>query len=386
MALQEIAGGVWSAAPSLISGVVNGFALNATGKRVALIVRIEKAGTLEAVEFKPGTDLAINAASEIRVAFQNVNATGEPDGTDDQFRDMLGSSLSSALWKDSGIISSDGTDTGTKRTVARGDVLAIVFDYDVFTAADVFSVRQMSPASSGLPPEAMPLPQAPYSATFDASWTIGGRNPLSIGLRYSDGTFAYLGAGVVPIDLTTSLSINEGFLANDEVGVRFRLTVEATLRSLWALLDRSVSGGVDWQIRVYDDADVLLGQSVTLPAAAWGSGTSSIIGAYRLFTTDVQIEANRFYRATIRALSGATASVFIVLVRHQVNAIAQFDAHDGGRDYYSTRRTNNGLWTDELTVHPMISLHFSHFADSSAGGGGSGSGAPGRGFFRGGVS
>lgn len=382
MPLQELAGGIWSAGPSLLVGVDLGYKLDATGKRVALIFRVEKAGQIEGVEFLPGTDLAINAASVIRVSLQNVGATGEPDGTQDEYRDMLGSSLDDALWKDSGIISSDGTDTGTKRSVSRGNLIAVVFEYQTFTAADVFSVNEAR--ANG--PKTVGMPEGPYTGTYDgATWTLNADNASAIGLRYADGTFAYLGLGAVPVLANVPINLNEGSLPDDEVGVVFRLTVEATLRAVRANVLQSAVGPIDWQFRVYNDADTQLGQSGITPAAAWGN-SNAWGGVYRPLTTDVYIEANRWYRATLRALTGAISNDRITLERVQVSAIAHFDAYSGGRDYYSTRRTNNGPWTDEQTIRPTMELYFSHFADAPGGAPGGSGGAPGRGFFRGGVS
>ncbi len=395
MALQEIPGGVWSSAPSLATGLENtGYSLNATGKKVALVFRIEKAGTLEGVEFGTGSDILINAASTIRVAFQNVNASGQPDGTDDEYRDLLGSSLTPGgfVWEDSGIMSANGTDGGVKRVVARGDVLAIVFDYSAFTAADVFSVRELRPAVlSVAAPQAMPLPQTPYMLIHDgASWTLGGRNPMSIALRYTDGTYAYLGEGVVPTEATNSLSLNDGTAFADEAGLIFKLPVDATLRGV-RVFGFQQNAGVDWQIRVYDVDNNQLGESGVLTANEWSvpPGVHNVTharGGYRILTTDVELTRNEWYRATIRTLSGSTSSVYLALIRHQLNKIEHLDAYGGGRTFYSTQRSDGGTWTDEVTMRPMMDLHFSHFDDALGGGGGGGGGAPGRGFFRGGVS
>lgn len=387
MALQEIPGGVWSSSASLVNGIANGYSLNATNKRVALILWIEKAGDLEGVEFLPGTALAINAASEIRVSFQNVDGSGEPDGTQDQYRDMLGSSLVANFWKDSGIMSSDGSDTGTKRTVARGDLIAVVFEYETFTAADVFDARELL-ASSVANARALAVPNAPYGAIFDgATWAKGatGDFPTSLALRYADGTYAFLGPGVVPIETQQALTLNDGFLPDDEAGLVFKLPVEATLRGARVLMFAGPGGAVDWQVRVYNDVDTQLGETVTLPAAVWG-GSTAIVGAYRILTADVNIDANRWYRATVRTLSGAVSNAYYGLVRNGINKIAHLDAYEGGREFYSTRRSNNGVWTDEQAIRPVMDLHFSHFADAPGGGGGGGGGSPGRGFFRGGVS
>lgn len=388
MTLLTIPGGIWSGAPSLLQGSADGYALDATGKRVALIIAIERTGTIEAVEFKPGTDLAINAASVVRVSFQNIDNAGLPDGTQDQYRDMLGSSLSSALWKDSGLITHNGTDGGTKRAVTIGDFIAIVFEYQTFTASDVVSIREVDPVTglSGAP-TAMPVADGPYPGIHDgASWdvTVVLRNPMTLALRYDDGTYAYLGPGVVPVDTSNPINFNDGFLSEDEVGVAFKVPGSVTIDGARVLMAQA-GGGVDWQIRLYDAADSLLGQSTIIPAAAWGAGAGVLVGAHVPLTTTVDLLANDLYRATIRSLSGAISTVYNTLGRVGVDTIGHLDAYGGGRNFYSTRRSNGGIWTDELTLHPNIDLSFSRIDDGVVSGG-SGGGAPGRGFFRGGVS
>ena len=150
MTLATVKGGLWIPKPPAVSTTVSfsTFLIDAAGERVAFVIRVPKTGTLDKAEFRVGT-VAINAASQVRVSFQDISAAnGDPDGTQDQFRDIAGSAFASNTWMVPGLMTSDGTDTGVKRSVTQGDLLSVVIEYQTFTAADSVNVnRTRSPSS-----------------------------------------------------------------------------------------------------------------------------------------------------------------------------------------------------------------------------------------------
>ena len=117
--------------------------LNASGDKVAYVIAAPKAGDIEAVGFRVGT-VGNNPDNGVRVSLQTVDlATGSANGTQSQFRDHT-SALSSNTWIETGRITSDGTDTGTRRTVAHGELFAIDFDFVSFVASDSFQISNLS--------------------------------------------------------------------------------------------------------------------------------------------------------------------------------------------------------------------------------------------------
>ena len=119
--------------------------MNASGDRVALIFMAPKAGKIDRVSFRTGTSHVLNGASVVRFSLQDTTITGNvrhPDGTQDQFRDHDNTLLTGInVTVNTGLITDDGTDTGTKRTVALGDIIAVVVEYQTFTAGDSIATR-----------------------------------------------------------------------------------------------------------------------------------------------------------------------------------------------------------------------------------------------------
>lgn len=379
MSLVEFPGGIWTIGPSRIEAVWDGYTLDTATKRIVMVVRIPRDGTLDGVEFKPGSDLAINAASEIRVSFQDIGAN-DPDGTQDEYRDLLGNSLSTSLWKDTGIMSSDGTDNGTKRAVLAGDTVAIVFEYETFTASDVFSVRSLKPTISNNDTGVV-LHGMPYWQEYNGSNWLGSDFITSLALRYVGGTYAFLGPTAYPADSIDALLLQDTGQANDEMGLSFSINVDARIRGIYAIMgvDRSIQ---TWEFRVYNSADTLIGVS-SVHNANLHSASQVLSNVYLPLLADADLVAGERYRATIRALSSES---WVKLHRALLDKPEHLDAFIGGRSFYSTRRSNGGVWTDETSIFPFIGLHFSHFADVSGGGGGGGGSSMGRGFNRGGIS
>ena len=100
-------------APAYSSGT-----LNASADKYAFIVQCPKAGTLDTFEWRTGA-VTNNPDNGIRCSFQTVDATtGYPDGVQDQYRDITGT-ISANTWQVPGLITSDGTDVGTKRTATH---------------------------------------------------------------------------------------------------------------------------------------------------------------------------------------------------------------------------------------------------------------------------
>lgn len=117
--------------------------IDAAGEKVAIVFRAPKTGTLDRAEFK--LDAVTQApVSGLRVSFQDVGAAdGNPDGTQDQFRTVPQGSISAGAWVVPGLMTSDGTDGGTKRSVTKGDLIAFVVEFDSFAAGDSLEVRCM---------------------------------------------------------------------------------------------------------------------------------------------------------------------------------------------------------------------------------------------------
>ncbi|MGQ9573565.1 MAG: hypothetical protein ACUVV3_10375, partial [Dehalococcoidia bacterium] len=84
--------------------------VDASGEKAAFVFRVPATGTLKKVAFRTG---GVTHNQTIRVSFQDVNSlTGYPDGVVDQWRDISIGDTDDNQHKETGLITSDGTDGG----------------------------------------------------------------------------------------------------------------------------------------------------------------------------------------------------------------------------------------------------------------------------------
>lgn len=317
----------WNTASPTSSTVLT---LAASTTKSAFIFRVPKTGTLDQVEFMLDTTSVNHTTSVIRVSLQDVSlTTGDPDGTQDQFRD-IGTLPASDNWTAPGLMTSDGTDTGTKRSVTRGDLLAFVVEYQTFTAADSAVVDTMDVSTTAS------FDKLAYSDLSTAG--VWAKKPTALprmALKYNDGTYA-CPYGTWPIvgfagESFTSTS------SPDEVGTLFQLPFPCKVSGVF--LSADLDG----------DADVVLYDT---GGSAFTNGTVSLDKDVRadanngwlvaMFAADITLLANTDYRMSLRP----STSTAVSLGRYTTDSTAIAAAAPGGTHWRKTSRTDAGSWTD----------------------------------------
>lgn len=324
--------------------------IDAAGEKIAFIFFVHKAGEIETVEFSLRS-VVFNALSVARVSLQDVSlVNGDPDGVQDQFRDLTGLATG---WVVPGRISSDGTDTGTRRTVAVGDILVFVLEYQTFTAADSLTLGAPSESTAG---EDRDLP---YTDLFTAAWApSAGQNP-GIVLKYSDGTYS-APLGCVPVLSVADQTFNSGSTP-DERALLFQVPVP--MRVCGARWRGSVAAGANHDVVLYDAA------GTALRTASRDGDVSSITGIGMRgahFTSPLDLAANVDYRLALKPTT--VTNVSVVQATFATAAIA--NAYAGGPTAQLSTRTDGGAWTETATVLPMMSLLVHGLPDDVQTGGG----------------
>lgn len=331
MGLVAVPSGLWFPWPwdiSLPSSTA--FTISTTEKKVAFIIQVPRTGTLDKFEWRT-LSVANNPDSGIRCSFQDIDlATGDPDGTQDQFRTITGT-ISANTWQVPGLLTSDGTDGGTKRSVTRGQLLACVMENESFTAGDSFQVAYTAQGGGvGL--------MFPTVRTFSgATWGDAISYPL-LALKYSDGTYAYVAPGVLPVKSLVSVSRNQASTP-DETAQRFKLPFACEVDACWLHTDLEVNT----DIVLYDAADAVLA-SVSVDIDVWGAYISTHFGIIQ-FDTPVLLQANQVYRLAQKPMGSAFSNVVKGI---EVASAAMLDAVYGVEWYWS-ERTDGGAWTDTNT-------------------------------------
>lgn len=323
--------------------------MDASAEKVAFIIQAPKAGTLKSVGFNLGA-VTFNAASRFKVSFQDVSlANGDPDGTVDQFRDLA--TLTASGWNESGIISSDGTDTGVKRSVTRGQVFAVVFSYQTFTAADSIAVRTL------LATNTTAMANFPYNDLFLATWGKYSDGYPVMSLKYEDDSIEPI-MGVWPVATLVSAAFNSGSTP-DERGLIAQWLVPRRIAGFWW---RGELLG-DVTATLYDAAGATLTSLARDKDLASTSAARTHVG---LFPTSIEVARNTPVRLALRP----TTATSIVLYEHTVNALADMAALPGGANLHLTTRTDAGVWTETTTRRPWMGFIFDGADDGVQTGGG----------------
>jgi len=184
--------------------------LDADNEEVGVVFRVPKTGTLDRVHFRVNT---VTTGDDVRVSFQNVNASGDPDGTEDQFRVVTIADVDDDTYFDSGLITSNGTDGGTKRSVTQGDFIAIIFRFDSFVAGNL----QLSTGIGTGGDRGEPTTKS--STGGGSTWSETSRF-MNLALEYDDGLT--LAAGIYPWKEITTVTVASDETP-DEYGMKFQV-------------------------------------------------------------------------------------------------------------------------------------------------------------------
>ena len=366
MALQSIIGGMLipslppfiTANPAFSSSLV----INVVTQKVAFVVYIPKSGTLDKFEFKLGA-LSLNALSKIRVSFQSLSGY-LPDGTADEYRIIDAADFTTDAWHTPGLLTSDGTDTGTKRTVTRGEKLACVIEFDTFTAGDSFVVRSLN-----IEDQSALRPCVGYLYN-GVSWSSPADCGAVVAIKYDDGTYPNLLAGATPVWLLDVVSSNINGTP-DEMGVAFSLPAPVRI------------GGVVFRIKLADACDIVLydDQSNVLRTVSLAQDTLKAASSYQLliFTTttddqgqlrsgDILLNANVVYRCAVKP----TTATEIQINYFTTKTVEIMNAMPMGANMYYTQRTDGGSWEDFPTDRLWFGLFVTAIDHDISGGSGGG--------------
>lgn len=351
MAFVSLKGGMWAPMPPTASAatpVLASLALTATGNYAAFVFRVPKTGTLDKFEWRAGT-ITTFPTSGLRCTFEDVDlATGNPDGTVDQFRDIT-VNPGSNVWVAPGLMTSDGTDTGTKRSVTAGNLLAAVVR-EVNTA-ETWTIN-VSSGSAHTRAEPLVYNQECYAVS---SGTKVGYPVMA--LKYSDGSYEPLaGAGGLPVLTWTTRTFNNAS-SPDERALFFRFPVPVRVNGVWVAID--LDGDCDLVLYGTDGTSVLA--TVNLDASVRiGTGPRVIFASF----AEQTLLAATDYRLAVKP----TTATSVITYDYDVSSNALLDAAGGGKDWYLSTRVDAGSWTQTSTTRPLMGLCVSAVDDGAGGG------------------
>lgn len=319
--------------------------LDASGEQAAAVFQIPFTGTIAKIGFATGT---VTKGDTMKVGIYAVSATtGDPD-TSTAYGGMVAGTVAVA----------DGDDNvwklctlGTNCSATKGDLVAVVIEFNSFTATDSLNIQRF--ASTSL------AEQGPaYSDNnTGGAWAKSGGWPC-ITLEYS-GAVYYSIAGVLPAYAITARSYNTG-AANDEGGNIFTIPFKCTCAG--AYFCGGVVGGLT--VKLYDTDGSTVLASTALDKDQQVATSNGI--HYVQFASSITLTAASTYRITILA-AGASSEV---LYDTDIDTTAAMGGYPGGTNVFYTTRDGGGAWSNTATRRAWIGLLIDQLDDGASTGGG----------------
>ena len=323
MAIEQVIGGLYI--PRLESTIITATEYlldNAPLRKIAFVFICPATGTLDKIEFLTGA-VGQAPANGLKVSFQNVSG-GLPDGTIDQYRVISG--ITANTWLVPGLMTSDGTDGGVKRSVVRGDILCAVIEFASFNVLDSVNVKTVGTFSN-----------MSYLATetLATSWSKEAVDEPNMALKYSDGR--YLEPIVINTIFSEFVIIDfDSSTTPDEVGMVFSFSTNVRIGGVF--FNGFLGGSTDF---VLYDGDTNLAIA-TLNFSSEEVFASNSVQVYTL-PSDLLLLANHVYRLTIKPLTAATMTAY----GFKVPSTAIMDSLPGGSRWSYCERTNGGTFVDD---------------------------------------
>jgi hypothetical protein len=374
MSMQTIPGrGMLVPAPQwLIAGNLPAFnvsaIIDATGEKAGMCGRVwnkdRSSKTINKVHFRFGTVVKAGG-SALTVSLQDLSTSAAfiaPDETTDQYRAIANADANflSNTWYTTGLLTSDGTDSGTKRTVAYGEALAIVVEYDGGgrLGSDSFIINGTAAVTQSH------LSQLVLKT--GGSWSQASSIPNVI-LEFSDGTFGTLLMGY-PATAFSSVTYNLDTLVADEYALEFSLPFACKVDGCW-FVSTLANAAVDFDLIIYNGTTPVTNGSVSVDGAQNASSGSVRYGEAP-FAAEASLAANTTYRLAMKP----TTANSLALSYFDVNAAGHLDAHDLGSACHMASRLDSGAWDSTgtssiyLKRRPLMGIRISSLDDGVSAG------------------
>jgi hypothetical protein len=327
------------AVPALVSTLL----IDASAEKCAFVGSIWhptiKTGTIaiRKVLFRTGA-LSLGANSQIRVSLQDVSATAgppyQPDGGQDQFYDFktATTTLSASTWSTTGNLSADRTvDLAVSGPgVANSRLVAVVFEYQAFTAADSLVIAGFNTSQLSL---------VGGSLLNVASWAQQAAIAPIVAFELSDGTNAFMLPGC-PWSGVGTVSVGNA-AAIRRAGVRFRFPVTCSIDRI--SLSVVLPNGADGTLTLYDTNGTTVLRSMAIDNDAVRSAAAPNYADFQF--EPVTLLANTFYRAAFVSTTSTTATVPFV----NANSAALTEGGMYGQNAFWTQHDGSN-WDDSITA------------------------------------
>lgn len=297
---------VWLApAASSTTGYAASVAMDAAGEEIGWVVEAPKTGTLKAIGFAT-SNVSNNPDNGLRAAFYSL-ASGLP-AVETHFR-VVPSPITSNTFFTTGIISDDGTDTGTKKSVTRGEKIAIAVSFESFVVGDNLNISQSVRSAfvgCGI------TRGFPYGVQDTGTGWIksspAGDGTFAVALQYDDDVW-YPIIGCLPASsFPTAIALNSSSNPR-EAGNSFSLPVPLRCAGFQLIVTFASLTTSTFDVRLYNNG--VLAQTKSFgPGNTWGQGTANGAAYHGWFETSTELAATVTHELTIVGTGVGNVTVF----------------------------------------------------------------------------
>lgn len=328
-----------------VSSANTSYLIDAATEKVAFRVQAPKTGNLGAVKFRLGT---VTTGDTLKVSFQDAGASGDPDGTPDQYRTIVVANTDDDRWVVTGVLTADGTDGGAKRSVTRGDWFFVVIEFNSFVAGNLNIQGASKP---------VPIGNGAYGDHNTGTWVKNALAFCGI-VYYDDNSFAYTPTCSPTVSQATN-SLNTG-TTPDEVALKFQVPVEVSCSGAWVMCDLDGEASI---ILYAADGTTVLASATFLSAER---ADTAVRQMEFLWGADVTLAAATVYYLAVKPTTATSLTVRYV----DVPSAGDMDALPGGQTCIWSQRTDGGAWADTTTKRLKAAVMLNKVHDGVGGGGG----------------
>lgn len=351
MAFVEVTG-LWL--PERLPNVATAFttvqALAATGDKVAYCGRVwtpnRGSKNITTLGFRFG---AVTKAgnSGLTVSLQDVDlANGppiRPDGTQDQTVAVAAAAVTANTWINTGALNAT-------RTVAHGDKLAVVVEFDGGgrLGADSFVIQGLTAAAAF-----NWLDTAAVGFT-GATWTAVSGIYASVLLGYDDGTF-----GTLDDQVFASAAASDAFNNTSIIGVQFQVPFACKVDGAFAVMQAAANA--DYNLVLYSVSGSTLTALATSTFDANAQRAAATVACNETIFAEQTLTAGTTY---FLGLVPQTANN-VTLYNISVNSASHMGALWGGTTWQYNTASGTTLGAATATKRPMMGLRISAVDDGT---------------------
>lgn len=298
----------------------------------------------------------VDAATNLRVGIQDVNASGQPDGTFDVFDDLVGGTDTIA----SSALQNTAMSSGSK-TINYGDTVAIGMVMTARGGADQVTVDRVD-MQIGLPGQ---------SRTFPYGFHLATKNPevAQFLIKFDDGTYGWIHAN--PLRWNTNNTAPTGITYSnastpDEYAGVFQFPFAVQIDGIGVSVG-GVASADSYELILYSDP---MGTPAVIESVAPDPdiiGVTNTVPYFRLLSTPRLLAANTKYAIALRPTTANT------IVWGHLSLDSGFEEIKNAQPFstlqMASRTDQSGAFAETNVIHlPLISLSISGIDVSAAGG------------------